>query len=698
MSKKSLLSIGMIVKNEIRCLEKCLKALQPLRDAIPCELVIADTGSTDGTREVAEKYADILFDFEWINDFAAARNAVIERCTGKWYLSVDADEYLQPDVSKLVQFFQHPKADEYEFGFVIVRNYRTPDMQGDYESFSALRLAKNSPELRYEGAIHEVFPVTSKSRIVDLTEIVFDHDGYTEVSDDHLMKKARRNIPLLEQAYAEDPEDLHRLLQCLEGCATVPTKREHYMFLAMQKIMDEKRPANWDIKAPPIARKAIEYAWRNDYEEMEEWVLWAKANFPNSLYTQIDINCYYLFFLFSNQRHSESITVGLEYLQGIRRYAQVGPTYIEIQSSPLAVAQKWSENKVRLMTAHAMTQVGQETEALDILEDVDLQAADHDGIIMWLLNLEQMADDPRAMKMMKTQVGHLFTGEDLTAKELEQRQLILNRARQMFGQHSEGHWHLYRWITETYECCAALLETWNRAEAEKLLSRVTDWSEFVTASLARAMMLGADFPDSFYRMKPEYLHALENELAKHYEDTVFYTLRYTEPERVTNWHRLCFAFDLLCAVCMQSNSFESAYADALCDRFEKISGMFLQEYYNPRVIATEDSIDRFPALHRFAWYVVRAVELRKTSNKAGFVHALRGALEQTEAMKFFVQYMMESEKKRQNKELMKAASPELMALAEQVKAILAAYPADDPAVVALKQTPVYQQVAFLIEG
>ena len=45
-----LLSIGMIVKNEIRCIEKCLKALQPLREAIPCELVIADTGSDDGTR------------------------------------------------------------------------------------------------------------------------------------------------------------------------------------------------------------------------------------------------------------------------------------------------------------------------------------------------------------------------------------------------------------------------------------------------------------------------------------------------------------------------------------------------------------------------------------------------------------------------------------------------------------------------
>ena len=79
---KPVLSIGIIFKNEIRCLERCLKSLQSLREAVPCELVMADTGSDDGSREIAEKYADILFDFPWINDFSAARNAVMDRSAG----------------------------------------------------------------------------------------------------------------------------------------------------------------------------------------------------------------------------------------------------------------------------------------------------------------------------------------------------------------------------------------------------------------------------------------------------------------------------------------------------------------------------------------------------------------------------------------------------------------------------------------
>ena len=105
---KPIVSIGLIVKNEIRCIERCLKALQPLRDAVPCELVIADTGSTDGTREIAQKYADICFDFEWIDDFSAARNAVMDRCSGKWFFSIDADEYLDDNIDMLKQFFLSP--------------------------------------------------------------------------------------------------------------------------------------------------------------------------------------------------------------------------------------------------------------------------------------------------------------------------------------------------------------------------------------------------------------------------------------------------------------------------------------------------------------------------------------------------------------------------------------------------------------
>ena len=64
------ISLCMIVKNEEKKLERCLSSYAPLMD----EIIVVDTGSTDKTKEIASRFTDKIYDFEWINDFSAARN------------------------------------------------------------------------------------------------------------------------------------------------------------------------------------------------------------------------------------------------------------------------------------------------------------------------------------------------------------------------------------------------------------------------------------------------------------------------------------------------------------------------------------------------------------------------------------------------------------------------------------------------
>src|SRR5262245_11824182 len=84
----STLSLCMIVKNEAAHLARCLDAVSPMVD----EIVIADTGSTDDTVSIARGYTPHVLTFAWCDDFSAARNFVLERATGDWILSLDADE------------------------------------------------------------------------------------------------------------------------------------------------------------------------------------------------------------------------------------------------------------------------------------------------------------------------------------------------------------------------------------------------------------------------------------------------------------------------------------------------------------------------------------------------------------------------------------------------------------------------------
>lgn len=210
------LSIGIIFKNEIRCLERCLKSFQALREAVPCEIVMADTGSTDGSYEIAAKYADILFNFPWVNDFAAARNAVMDRCSGKWFLTVDADEWLDEDISELVSFLRSNRKRDEKIGTVIIRNYLTDRLSaGEQSDFVAIRLIRMSSGMRYKGIIHEKLPVSlSVDPAIRFTHTILQHDGYIGLNSERGRAKRERNLALLEI-------ELEKIQMMHRGCCNI---------------------------------------------------------------------------------------------------------------------------------------------------------------------------------------------------------------------------------------------------------------------------------------------------------------------------------------------------------------------------------------------------------------------------------------------------------------------------------------------
>ena len=84
------ISVCMIVKNEEQQLRACLDSLKPIAD----EIIICDTGSADRTKEIAAQYTDKVYDFPWIDDFAAARNFAFSKATMEYIYTADADEVI----------------------------------------------------------------------------------------------------------------------------------------------------------------------------------------------------------------------------------------------------------------------------------------------------------------------------------------------------------------------------------------------------------------------------------------------------------------------------------------------------------------------------------------------------------------------------------------------------------------------------
>jgi glycosyltransferase involved in cell wall biosynthesis len=197
------LAIVMIVKNEEKSLERCLKQAAGLAD----KLYITDTGSTDRTREIAAAYGAVVTEYVWNQDFAAARNFALAQSDCDWNLVLDADEYLIKGSRKdLEGFLKHPN----RIGAVERKDYYQEELPGGRQetAYAHSYTSRLLPwGVRYEGRIHE--QVDSKLPVYPVP-LLFEHDGYLRPG------KAERNLAILLEELKEAPEDSYFLYQTAE--------------------------------------------------------------------------------------------------------------------------------------------------------------------------------------------------------------------------------------------------------------------------------------------------------------------------------------------------------------------------------------------------------------------------------------------------------------------------------------------------
>ena len=103
------ISAYIVTLNEEKRLGKTLKALQNIAD----EIFVIDSGSTDKTQEIAEKYGAKFVFHEWKN-ISAQKHYGQELCQNDWVLSLDADEVLSEGlIAEIKEKMKDPQADAY---------------------------------------------------------------------------------------------------------------------------------------------------------------------------------------------------------------------------------------------------------------------------------------------------------------------------------------------------------------------------------------------------------------------------------------------------------------------------------------------------------------------------------------------------------------------------------------------------------
>lgn len=157
------ISLCMILKNEEKILERCLDSIADLVD----EIIIADTGSTDATKEIAKRYTEHVYDFQWEDDFSAARNFVFSKATMEYIYSADADEVLSSENRERFRVLKETLLPDVE---IVQMKYANQLQFGSVYNFDEEyrpKLFKRKRDFVWEAPIHET---------VRLTPVVYDSD------------------------------------------------------------------------------------------------------------------------------------------------------------------------------------------------------------------------------------------------------------------------------------------------------------------------------------------------------------------------------------------------------------------------------------------------------------------------------------------------------------------------------------------
>lgn len=200
------ISICIITKNEVTNLNECLKCASKY----PFELVVVDTGSTDDSVEVARKYTDKVFFFEWCNDFSKAKNYAISCATNDFVMVLDTDEFITyADFDQLKEIIS---ANAHKVGRIERVNVfeRNKDRNTNKERINRVF---DRRQYHYVGSIHEqVCRIDGKEYETYLLPVSVKHTGYDGTPQER-RQKSYRNITLLEGELKkkEDPYILYQL-------------------------------------------------------------------------------------------------------------------------------------------------------------------------------------------------------------------------------------------------------------------------------------------------------------------------------------------------------------------------------------------------------------------------------------------------------------------------------------------------------
>lgn len=660
------LTVGMIVKNEEKNLEKCLEALQPLLDAVPSELIITDTGSTDKTVEIAKKYTGRVLFFDWCNDFSAARNTGLLAAQGEWFLYIDADEWFD-DVTPLIEFFNGGECDKYWSAGITVRNYT--NFEGtDFQDVFVSRLHRMRPGIKFNNKIHEDI---IRVRPTKMIPVFAHHYGYVYRNPEEKKQKSDRNLSLLRAELQDDPDNMKALIQ-----------------ISGQLIGDDNEQSiQYSRHAMELARKLDPENTNHLYARCGCFLL--QAYFQSGLFAKLleelpDVlsaetvpGYFHLEFYMMAQtsawrlkRYEETVEFGRLFLKLFDDYrADKLDTQILLVGSFHCLSEKVRETAL-VLNGQALVELGKAREALACLKELGPAMenfAQNSSLALCFSICEKLNDWSAAVSFYQKllALGDRTKLDDFTAAA--NSYCLLHPSRQ--GAFLRAAAALEGDSVWLLSCRLKLAqEDGDRAAAEESLAslrRLDEKWDFRNADVLWYLLTEKiNIVPFLPRIDTDDMASMAAELKKQHENYADILRNYVESFSFEN-RKALFLLSCLLEYAVRSEKPENnpECFGVLFEAYMECSSKYVRAVYRPEVLSA--ALSALPRSFRFAYYAGSALEAKRQGKDTGYLSLLGSALKESPAMKDGIDFLLarfeQEQKKRDSK------TEEFAALAKQVK-------------------------------
>ena len=458
----------------------------------------------------------------------------------------------------------------------------------------------------------------------------------------------------------------------------------------------------------PLCRYSLETALMGKLPQARAWLKWVEEQIPQSSYFKVDIACCAAVYFLEEKEYETALSWAERYLTAQaecrkRRNAVL----FETRASSLDSWDEDDRQRILCVKGECLARLGREEEAMEVLLPIQPEHMPANGALFYLQAMECLKEVPAVQTRVGEVLAPIFTAqpqEDERAEEKrketfnqwlllvgERFQTKSGEAQEEEEQPQKERWHLFRQTPCELGWAARIIDA-DQEEAAQLLDRLRDWRQVPILAFRRVIELGLPLPDAFFQRSAQENRETAAALVDP-ENTAFHST-------VLDWMDGCdftcsmsrfqFQFELTMAMLRAEDWQSPKRAKRLTDLFFRLAADYLPNFYSAALLEDEEEWNVLPGMHQFALLLLKGRAAWQAGDELGWVRGLRQALKAAPAMKHMVEFLRQHRPARQS-------DPQLLELAEKVRAMLAQYAPNDPAVVQLKASPAYQKVAGLLE-